>query len=139
MKIQSYFPRFYAIFLLVIAVVYSIMAYIFIKNGFYIIILILLIIAICNISFMNLYNDKVVILQLYQLITIKFDLIEKIEIGYYRESAPVIIFYIKNGKQKRFFYKLYAKEASIELIKYALKKNDNIKLDSKVKAFIDIA
>ena len=139
MKIQSYFPRFYAIFLLVIAVVYSIMAYIFIKNGFYIIIFVLLIIAICNISFMNLYDDKVVIIQFYQSITIKFDLIEKIEIGYYRESAPVIIFYIKNGKQKEFFYKLYAKEASIELIKYALKKNDNIKLDSKVKAFIDIA
>lgn len=136
MKIRSYFPRFYALFLIIIAVTYSIVAYFFIKYDFYIAVFVLLIIAICYINSVILYDDRIVILQFYQLIRIKFDLIEKIEFGNYREGIPAIIFYVRNGKRKVFFYKLYTKEASIEFIKYALKINNNIELDSKVKAFI---
>jgi len=70
MKIKSYFPLCYAIFLLFIAITYSIMGYISIKNGFYFMIFVLLIIAISIISSINLYDDKIIILQLYEIINL---------------------------------------------------------------------
>ena len=136
MKIKSYFPLAYAVFLSFIAITYSIMGYFFVKNGFYFMLIVLLIIAISNVSSINLYDDKIIILQLYQIIIIKFELIEKVEFGYYRESLPCLFFHMKNGKSKKVYYKFYAKETSIDIIQYALKKNMNIEIGSEVKAFI---
>ena len=136
MKIKSYLPRFYAIFLILIAIAYSILGYILINEGLYFGLIVLLLIAIAYINCISLYDDKIVILQFYEIIKFKFDLIDRIELGYYRESLPCIFFYFKKSKSKKLFYKFYTNEASIEIIKYALKKNNNIEIDAKVKAFI---
>jgi len=43
---------------------------------------------------------------------------------------------LKNDKKKKFFYKFFSKQTSIEIIEGAIKKNNSIELDSKAKAFM---
>lgn len=138
MKIRTYFPRFYFVFLFVLAVVYTILAYVFLKMGIYpgIFIPLLVFIFICYISWIHLYDDGIFIFQFYQIGKIKFEQVEKIEIGEYRNS-PVIYFQMKNGKRKKFFYKTYAKQTSIEIIEAAFKKNNMIELDAQIKKLMD--
>lgn len=140
MKIRTYFPRFYFILLLVIAVAYVILAYAFLKVGIYagIFVPLLVFIFICYVSWINLYDDRVFIFQFYQIYLLKFDQIEKIEISEYR-NTPVIYFKMKNGKRKKFYYKTYAKQTSTEIIEFALKKNTMIELDSQIKKLMDSA
>jgi hypothetical protein len=44
---------------------------------------------------------------------------------------------MKNGKRKKFFYKTYAKQNSIEIIEAAFKKNNMIELDAQIKKLMD--
>ena len=145
MKVKSYFPRFYFIFLSVITVLYCGFSYILIKNGIYFGPLLLVIIFSCYINIINLYEDRVTIIEFYKIKKIEFDMIERIEIAEYSYKIfnitsyggfSIVYIYLKNKKRKKFFYFLYSKNAITEIINCALKKNAMIELDSKVKKLI---
>lgn len=138
MKIRTYFPRFYFVFLFVLAVVYAIFAYVFTKIGIFpeIFIPLLVIIFLAYLSWVHLYDDHIFIIQFYQISKIRFEQIERIEIGEYR-NAPVLYFQLKNGKRKRFFYRTYTKQPLIDIIETALKKNTMIELDTQIKKLMD--
>lgn len=145
MKIKRYFPRFYFVFLFVITVVYCGFSYVLIKNGIYLGPLLLVIIFTCYINCINLYEDRVTIIEFYKIKKVEFDMIERIEIAEYSYKTfnittygnfSVVYIYLKNNKRKKFFYFLYSKKAVTEIINCALKKNVMIELDSKVKKLI---
>ena len=142
MKIRKYFMNNYIIAILSLVIMYVFLGYMCFITKQYLGLFALFIVAV---KLLNrrivLYEDKIKIIQGYKKIEIEFDLIKSLRIGDYkpkfsRFSIPAIYAKMKDNKVKIFYHTSYSREAMNEIIRYALKKNNMINLDSNINALI---
>lgn len=142
MKVKSYFIKNYIVSIISITVMYGIVAYISILTKQYVGVFV---IALLGLMLLNrrviLYEDRVVIFQLYKKLNIKFDSIKSFKVSEYKPmlskvGIPTIYVKLKDKKKEVFFYSSYPRESIEEVIEFALKKNNMICVDSNIKSIL---
>lgn len=148
MKVNRYFPKNFIKLLLSATIIFSATSYfmnLIFKFDLPISIVCNSILIIGSVLIFNrriiLYEDRVIIIQMYKKIEIKFECIMSLNIQKYTPemsnmSTDVICATLKHDMHEIFYYKPYERESIIEIINYAYRKNNNIKIDSNIEVLI---
>lgn len=146
MKIKTYFTKNYKIEVIGTIIMYGFFGFLgfqstnYLWGSIWLLMLIIMARFLLNIKIV-LYDDKIVIYQIFKKMIIDLYMVESLEIGdgsmkFSSMKIPTIYFILKNNKQVQFFYKRYPRESIIEIINYFIDKNNKINLDSNVSSFI---
>lgn len=145
MKTKTFFMKRYLGRILIVAGCYTITGFFAYQSGRILYEGIVFVMALVSFLGLNrrvtLYEDKIIIVNCIQKIQINFDFVKNIKMGskyqkFSKENISELCFRMKNNKTRIFYCQTYLKDSVIEIIEYALIRNNQIRLDANVKEYI---